>query len=165
MGGYAGWGYRVGAFLTDAGLALAIASAVSLLAADADEDTLTTVVGLTVVGAWLLVTTVAMAVFKGQTVGKRIAGIRVVLKDQPAGVGLSLLRDQLLRVLYLVPLFFLIDSIWAAADSQRQTLRDKIVGTHVLRSGANAKRAVAVAILGPLLLAAWIGLSEVRDSV
>lgn len=159
--GYAGWGYRVGAYLTDFGLAVAAASVVNLVAGEGDDGTYG---ALTAVVVWLLVTSVAMAVFKGQTVGKRIAGTRVVVRDRPAGFGISLLRDQLLRVLYIIPLFFLVDSIWAAADSQRQTLRDKIVGSHVVRAGANARRAVAVGVLGPALIAAWIALSEVRNS-
>jgi uncharacterized RDD family membrane protein YckC len=161
---YAGWGYRVGAFLTDAGLALCVAILAALLFGGDDEDTQRTIVGLTVFGVWILVTSVAMAVFGGQTVGKRIAGTRVVIGDRPVGLGFSLLRDQVLRVLYLIPLFFLVDSIWAAADGQRQTLRDKIVGTHVVRAGANAARGVAIGVLATVLIVGWITLSVALDS-
>ena len=161
---YAGWGYRVGAFLTDAGLALCVAILAALLFGGDDADTQRTIVGLTAFGVWILVTSVAMAVFGGQTVGKRIAGTRVVIGDRPVGLGFSLLRDQVLRVLYLVPLFFLVDSIWAAADGQRQTLRDKIVGTHVVRAGANAARGVAIGVLATVLIVGWITLSVALDS-
>ncbi len=161
---YAGWGYRVGAFLTDAGLALCVAILAALLFGGDDEDRQRTIVGLTAVGVWILVTSGAMAVFGGQTVGKRIAGTRVVIGDHPVGLGFSLLRDQVLRVLYLIPLFFLVDSIWAAADGQRQTLRDKIVGTHVVRAGANAVRGVAIGVLATVLIVGWITLSVALDS-
>ena len=161
---YAGWGYRVGAFLTDAGLALCVAILAALLFGGDDADTQRTIVGLTAFAVWILVTSVAMAVFGGQTVGKRIAGTRVVIGDRPVGLGFSLLRDQVLRVLYLVPLFFLVDSIWAAADGQRQTLRDKIVGTHVVRAGANAARGVAIGVLATVLIAGWITMSVALDS-
>jgi uncharacterized RDD family membrane protein YckC len=160
---YAGWGYRVGAFLTDVGLALFVAILVALAVGGDDDDTQNAVAGLTAVVTWLLVTSVAMAVFEGQTVGKRIAGTRVVRGDRPVGFGFSLLRDQVLRLLYLVPLFFLVDSIWAAADGQRQTLRDKIVGTHVVHAGANAVRGVAVGVLATVLIAGWIALTTISD--
>lgn len=161
---YAGWGYRVGAYLTDAGIALCVAILAALLFGGDDEGTQRTIVGLTAFGVWILVTSVAMAIFGGQTVGKRIAGTRVVMRDRPVGFGFSLLRDQVLRVLYLVPLFFLVDSIWAAADGQRQTLRDKIVGTHVVRAGANAARGVAIGVLATVLIVGWIALSTGLDS-
>jgi uncharacterized RDD family membrane protein YckC len=161
---YAGWGYRVGAFLTDAGIALCVAILAGIAVGGDDDDAQNAVVGITLVVTWVLVTTVAMGVFKGQTVGKRIAGIRVVINDRPVGFGFSLLRDQVLRVLYLVPLFFIVDSIWAAADGQRQSLRDKMVGTHVVRAGANAARAVTIGVLATVLLAGWIALSVALDS-
>jgi uncharacterized RDD family membrane protein YckC len=161
---YAGWGYRVGAFLTDSGIALCVAILAGIAVGGDDDDTQSAVVGITLVATWVLVTSVAMGVFKGQTVGKRIAGIRVVIQDRPVGFGLSLLRDQVLRVLYIVPLFFVVDSIWAAADGQRQTLRDKMVGTHVVHAGANAARAVTIGVLATALLAGWIALSVVLDT-
>jgi uncharacterized RDD family membrane protein YckC len=161
---YAGWGYRVGAYLTDSGLALCVAILAAIVFGGDDDDTESAIVGIAAIAAWILVTSVAMGVFKGQTVGKRIAGIRVVLNDRPVGFGFSLLRDQVLRVLYLVPLFFIVDSIWAAADSQRQSLRDKMVGTHVVHAGANAARAVAIGVLATVLVAGWIALTVALDS-
>jgi uncharacterized RDD family membrane protein YckC len=70
----------------------------------ADERDITAVIATIVI--WLLVTTGASAVLKGQSVGKRLGGIRVLTRSgHPAGFGTSLLRDQVLRFLYLVPLF------------------------------------------------------------
>ncbi len=62
---YAGWGYRVGAYLTDAGLALCVAILAALAFGGDDEETQRTIVGLTAVGVWILVTSGAMAVFGG----------------------------------------------------------------------------------------------------
>jgi uncharacterized RDD family membrane protein YckC len=160
---YAGWGYRVAAFVTDAGIALAVATLAGLALGGDDVGTRETVVGLGVVAVWILVTSVAMGVFEGQTVGKRLTGTRVVLGDRPVGFGLSLLRDQVLRILYLVPLFFLVDSIWAAADKQSQTLRDKMVGTHVVHAGATPARGAVAGALATVLLVAWVALSVIRD--
>lgn len=161
---YAGWGYRVAAFLTDAGIALLVGMVAGVLFGGDDDDRQTTVFGLTCVATWILVTSVAMAIFKGQTVGKRLVGTRVVLEDRPVGFGLSLLRDQLLRILYLVPLFFIVDSLWAAFDSQRQALRDKMVGTHVIHAGATPARAVVAGVLAAGLLAGYVALSVVLNN-
>jgi uncharacterized RDD family membrane protein YckC len=160
---YAGWWYRVAAYLTDVGIALLFAMVLTLVVAGDDADTQTTVFGVTAFVVWILVTSVAMAIFGGQTVGKRLTGTRVVIEDRPLGFGFSLLRDQLLRLLYFVPLFFLVDSLWAAFDKQSQTLRDKMVGTHVVDAGAAPVRGLAVGALGIALLAGWIALSVVLD--
>jgi uncharacterized RDD family membrane protein YckC len=160
---YAGWGYRVAAFLTDAGIALFVAILAAVLFAGDDAGTQATVVVLTCVAVWILVTSVAMAIFDGQTVGKKLTGTRVVIQDRPLGFGFSLLRDQLLRLLYLVPLFFLVDSLWAAFDKQSQALRDKMLGTHVVHAGANPGRAALTGALATVLLAGWVALSIVLD--
>jgi uncharacterized RDD family membrane protein YckC len=160
---YAGWWYRVAAYLTDVGIALAFPMALTLAVAGDDPDTQTTVFGITAFVVWILVTSVAMGVFGGQTVGKRLTGVRVVIEDRPVGFGFSLLRDQVLRLLYFVPLYFLVDSLWAAFDKQSQTLHDKMVGTHVVPAGGTPVRAVAAGALATVLLVGWIGLSVLLD--
>jgi uncharacterized RDD family membrane protein YckC len=160
---YAGWGYRVAAFLTDAGIALLVAVLVALALAGDDAGTQRTVVGLVCVATWILVTSVATVVFDGQTVGKKLTGTRVVIGDRPLGLGFSLLRDQVLRILYLVPPFFLVDSLWAAFDKQSQTVRDKMLGTHVVRAGANPGRAALTGALASVLLAGWVAASIALD--
>ena len=95
--------------------------------------------------AWwpgVFVTSAATAVFDGQTLGKRLTGTRVITTyGMPIGFGTSLLRDTFARLLYLVPLFFIIDSVFAVADSNGQTLRDKMVGTYVVRETPSVGRA------------------------
>jgi uncharacterized RDD family membrane protein YckC len=114
----AGFGYRVAAFLFDLGLALAALTA-ALLAGLSSGAAL--IAGLAV---WVFVTSVAGAVFDGQSLGKRLAGTRVITaRGAPVGFGKSLLRDTLARLLYLVPLFFVVDSVFAAASEDGRTLR------------------------------------------
>lgn len=165
---YAGFGYRVAAYLLDAGVALA-AGIVAVLVTGGRESWQTgdgeTVFLVTMVAVWFLVTTVAMGVFRGQTLGKRLAGVRVVQgAGIPSGFGTSLLRDQLARLLYFVPLFFVVDSIWAAASEERQTLRDKMCSTHVVRESGTAGRAWVVALAATALLAVWVGGTSAFDA-
>jgi hypothetical protein len=88
----------------------------------------------------------------------------VVIEGQPVGYGFfTLLRDQLLRLLYIVPLFFIVDSLWAAFDGQNQTLRDKMAGTHVIHAGATPSRAVAASVVAGGLLVGWVALAAVLD--
>ena len=152
----AGFGYRIAAFLFDAGLALA-ALAAAMIAGLPEL-----LVGIV---TWIFVTSVASAVFDGQTLGKRLTGTRVVSgSGVPIGFGTSLLRDSLARLLYLVPLFFLVDSIFAAASDDGQSLRDKMVGTYVVRDAPAPGRAWAVALASAALFACWIAGTETVDS-
>ena len=148
----AGFGYRVAAFLFDVGLVLAFLTGAILVDAGGTAEV------LVAVGGWVFVTSVASAVFDGQTLGKRLTGTRVITSGgTPAGFGTSLLRDSVARLLYLVPLFFLVDSTFAAAGPHGQTLRDKMVGTYVVRETRSPGRAAAVALAAVALLAIWIG--------
>jgi uncharacterized RDD family membrane protein YckC len=147
----AGFGYRVAAYLFDLGLALAALTAALLGGFSTGAAVL---VGL---AAWVFVTSVASGVFDGQTLGKRLTGTRVLSRrGMPIGFGTSLLRDTIARLLYLVPFFFLVDSIFAAASDDGQTLRDRMVGTYVVRETASAGRAWAVALAAAALLAVWV---------
>jgi uncharacterized RDD family membrane protein YckC len=151
----AGFGYRVAAFLFDLGLALAALTA-ALLAGLSGGAAL--VVG---VAAWVFVTSAASAVFDGQTLGKRLAGTRVITAPgAPIGFGRSLLRDSLARLLYLVPVFFLVDSVFAAASADGRTLRDRMVGTYVVRGPSSAVRAWGVGLAAAGLLAVWVAGAE-----
>jgi uncharacterized RDD family membrane protein YckC len=68
------------------------------------------------------------------TVGYRLTGVRIVnlRGDRPS------LWQMTLRFLLLVfgPLHFLLDILWLGGDEYKQTLRDKIVGTYVIRHDA-----------------------------
>jgi uncharacterized RDD family membrane protein YckC len=68
----------------------------------------------------------------GQTIGKRLFGIRVIDGyGQPLGLGRSLLR-----CLALVPSMALagLGILWIGFDRQRRGLHDWIVDTHVVRA-------------------------------
>src|SRR4051812_9194589 len=148
----AGFGYRVAAFLFDLSLALAALGAAAV--AGLSEG----VAFVICLGAWVFVTSVASAVFDGQTLGKRLTGTRVIsARGRPIGVGTSLVRDTLARLLYLVPFFFLVDSVFAAASHDGRTLRDKMVGTYVVRAAPSPRRAWAVALAAVALFAVWVG--------
>jgi uncharacterized RDD family membrane protein YckC len=70
------------------------------------------------------------------TLGYRLADVRLVdLQGEPVG----LLRSTA-RFLFLVagPLNFVFDLLWLTSDPDRQTLRDKLTGTYVVRRGAVA---------------------------
>jgi uncharacterized RDD family membrane protein YckC len=152
----AGFGYRVAAFLFDAGLALAALGGAMIAGLPAF---------LVCIGTWIFVTSVASAVFDGQTLGKRLTGTRVIsASGAPIGFGTSLLRDTVARLLYLVPFFFLADSVFCAASDDGRTLRDRMVGTHVVRDAPAPGRAWAVALASAALLAAWVAGTEVAGS-
>ena len=154
----AGFGYRVAAFLFDVGLAMAAFTAAILAGLPG------TMQSLILVGTWVFITSVATAVFDGQTLGKRLVGTRVITSGGvAAGFGTSLLRDSLARLLYLFPFFFLVDSIFAAADGKGQTLRDKMVGTYVVRDMPSPGRAWAVSLAAAALFAVWIAGTEAND--
>ena len=147
----AGFGYRVAAFLFDLALALAALGAAAL--AGLSERAAFAVA----LAAWVFVTSVASAVFDGQTLGKLLTGTRVITAHgRPVRFGTSLLRDSLTRLLYLVPFFFLVDSIFAAASRDGRTLRDKMAGTYVVRAAPSPLRAGAVSLAAVALFAVWI---------
>jgi uncharacterized RDD family membrane protein YckC len=162
----AGYGYRVAAFLFDVGLAFAAGVLVAFLAGGAETWATgggDTAFLLVVIGAWLLITTGATAILGGRTLGKWLVGTRVVGPGGPADFGTSVLRDQLARLLYLVPFFGLADVIWAAADADRRSLRDKMVGTYVVRDRGTMFRAWAVGAAAVALLAVWVAGTSALD--
>ena len=68
------------------------------------------------------------------TLGYRVAGVRVVgLSGEAPTLGTMAYRS-----LFVVmgPLNGLIDLVWVVGDPCRQTLRDKIAGTYIVRRGA-----------------------------
>lgn len=96
----------------------------------------------------LLIIQVSMLATRGQTIGKRILGIRVVKLDgSPAGlIGAWLMREALITVLGMVagfipfvgpillrPAFHITDWCLIFADDQR-CLHDKLAGTKVVKA-------------------------------
>jgi uncharacterized RDD family membrane protein YckC len=145
---YASWGARAGAWIVDT-LILAIPwviAVVFFVAAAAAEDrgedagSLWVLGGLTSLAA-LIIPFVYFAILngneRGQTLGKRIAGIRVRKKDgvSPLGTGRALGRYALTALIgtFLGPLI-LVDYLWPLWDAEKQTLHDKAVNSIVVRA-------------------------------
>jgi uncharacterized RDD family membrane protein YckC len=74
----------------------------------------------------------------GQTIGKRVWGVRVVRRTDlgPVGTGPAVARWAVQFGVSTVPWlgngFFLLDSLWLLWDRRRQCLHDKVAGTLVL---------------------------------
>jgi uncharacterized RDD family membrane protein YckC len=154
------WGYRVGATLTNIALAvLAGCAAYAIaIAAGASDDTATDVGAITMIGFWLLNAIVLAAVTNGRSLGKLLAGIRVVRENgRRYGVGTAFVRDVICRVPFLIPLVWLIDSLLPLGE-QRQTLRDRIVSTRVMQEPAYRSRRWPLAITATVLTAGWFAL-------
>lgn len=152
----ASFGYRLGAICIDAGAASLAALLAALLADAVGAGDGTTALAAIVawVVTWVAVTAGVTELTRGATLGKLSGGMRVVHADggRPLGAGGSIVRDSLLRLLYAVPFFWLVDSAMASGDDRR-ALRDRMAGTLVLRTRAYGARA------GIVSLAATIGVA------
>lgn len=131
---YAEWGQRVLATLIDSGIPAAVVLLVVLpLTAIGDLTLLLTVGGV----AYLAV--FAFAIWNsgyrqgttGQSIGKKVIGIRLVRvrDEQPVGFGLAIGR-QLLHVVDGIP--FYLGYLWPLWDDRKQTFSDKICDTVVV---------------------------------
>ncbi len=109
-----------------------------LFFATIDRDDETTLVGLVAMVAGMLVVGIinwVMIVQRGQSIGKRVLGMRIIVRDTGALPGF--VRGVLLRV--WVPaainqacnLFSLVDALWIFSD-ERRCLHDLIAGTIVV---------------------------------
>lgn len=154
----ASWGYRVGATVTDFMLAVAagyaawaVADASGAAAGDAESAA-----GLAGLGFFLINVVVIAAITDGKTLGKQLAAIRVVRESSKRyGIGVALVRDVLLRLLYVIPLVWLIDSLMPLGD-ERQSLRDRIVSTRVMREPAYQARRWLLTSAALVLVGGWI---------
>jgi len=92
---------------------------------------LATLVGL---GAWIWLT-VRYVLANGQSIGKKITGIKVTRTDgSRASLGrIFWLRNVVNGLISIIPLYGLIDSLFIFADS-RQCLHDKIADTIVINA-------------------------------
>ena len=158
----ANWGYRACGGIIDLACTLAVAGLVSHLAAalGVGVDTGTLLLGGTLALFWLLNTVVLVAITDGKSLGKLVGDMRIVRGDgRPAGAGTGFLRDTVARLMYVVPLLFLVDYLWAAGD-RRQALRDKIAGTHVLQGADYERRAWAVGLGAVVALVVAIAITN-----
>lgn len=131
----AGVGLRSAGWIIDFALVLAAGFGVGLLTieAGASDDAGLGWAMLASILLWVLNTTVLVAVTGGRSIGKLIAGMRLVNDDgTPAGASIGFRRDTLLRFLYAVPVFFIVDAAFAFNDD-RKTLRDRMLNTRVLK--------------------------------
>jgi uncharacterized RDD family membrane protein YckC len=91
---------------------------------------------------WLILMVIQIILLstRGQSVGKIVAGVRIVRLDgQKAGfVHAWLLRNFLVRIFYAVPLagpiFYLTDVLFIFSDSRR-CVHDRVAGTRVVKAG------------------------------
>lgn len=151
------WGYRVGAFIFDLGLVVTIAllAGYALDSGGADSDVTTAVIGLGLIVVWPLSQAITMGITGGQTLGKSIAGIRVLREDGgPAGFGKGFVREVLCRLIYLVPFVFLIDGL-LPLGKQRRSIRDRMAKTGVVQEPVYARRAWPIALAAVLACVGW----------
>ncbi|ATY13570.1 RDD family protein [Amycolatopsis sp. AA4] len=135
---YADWGQRAGAYLIDfapllAGLLLALL--VSMVSG----------VASTIVYLLAILGTLAWTVFNrwinggntGQSLGKRIVGIKLVSEaaGEPIGAGTAFVRDLAHA---LDSMAFALGYLWPLWDDKAQTFSDKILGTVVVPAGPAA---------------------------
>ena len=146
---YAGWWRRVAAILID-GLLLAlpffasivIAIAVTEGAADPESED-DNPIWLVVVISWLFWIVAPFVYYtilhgrpRGQTLGKRLLGIRVTGVDfQPIGYGRAFGRALLASLLWIACyLPGILDALWPLWDEKKQSLHDKVVNSIVVRA-------------------------------
>ncbi|WP_409186409.1 RDD family protein [Amycolatopsis sp. VS8301801F10] len=129
---YADWGQRAGAYLIDfapllAGLLLAVL--VSLVSGAAG----TIVYLLAVLGtlAWTVFNRWINGGNTGQSLGKRIVGLKLVSEatGEPIGAGMAFVRDLAHA---LDSMAFALGFLWPLWDDKAQTFSDKILGTVVV---------------------------------
>ena len=142
------WGSRVGAYLIDLLISLAVPLAIGIPLAASGSS------GLEVVGAVIIIAALFVGFplysatiearsgeHNGQTFGKQIVGIRVVRdNNEPIRLGFALLRELAVRWLligFIGGFFFfppLLDLLWPLWDETNRALHDMVVSTHVVRA-------------------------------
>lgn len=84
----------------------------------------------------LLVVQLVMVTQRGQTIGKRLVGIKIVLKDtlENGGFVVNVLKRGFLNgLLSLIPGYFLVDSLFVFREDRR-CIHDLIAGTCVIKA-------------------------------
>ncbi len=80
------------------------------------------------IGLALTVAYLVYMISKGQTLGNKVAGMKIVSADGSApGIGKAFIRTL---VMLILSGFFLIGYLWMLWDPEQQTLHDKIAGTY-----------------------------------
>lgn len=147
----ASWGSRVGAYLIDALILLAVLAVgiLVIVGIAAANKTAGIVLGI-IIGIALVVVLLAYAPYllaregarNGQTYGKQAVNIRVMRDNgQPMDLGQGFLREFVVKGLLFgtVGSFFLyiptlLDLLWPLWDDQDRALHDMVVTTHVVKA-------------------------------
>jgi len=130
----AGWWHRVGAYLLDVVVLILALVVVGIGFAIGDA------LGLLLLVAWFVAFLIGYWVLlegseSGQTIGKRLVGIRVRADHGGrAGYGKAFARNLVARVIGLFPFVGLIDVLWPLWDDKHQCLHDKAASTIVIRA-------------------------------
>jgi uncharacterized RDD family membrane protein YckC len=157
----ASWGYRVGGFVVDIAFVVLAGLAVGYLAKAAGDtnDGANALGGLTGIAAWFTSTVLIFGRTRGRSIGKLMAGTRVVRENgKPARYLTGFVRETLCRLLYFVPFFGLID-IFMPLGYDHQSLRDKMLHTRVLREPEYEARRWPLTAAAVVLTAGWIGVT------
>jgi uncharacterized RDD family membrane protein YckC len=139
-------GTRVVAAIIDI-VILAIAGAALALATGGAESTDAndgTTYKLNLEGVWFLVWVVAALAYytileavTGQTLGKRALNLRVVAEDGSRPTLGQIVGRNAMRLVDVLPAFYLVGFIAAAVDDEARRLGDRAAGTRVARPLAN----------------------------
>jgi uncharacterized RDD family membrane protein YckC len=138
---YAGWGSRVAAYLLDALVLIAplfLFFVVVIAANPYDNSGAWAALGLVYLASFVLpfvYFTVLHGRERGQTLGKRALGIKVV-DDHGAsiGYGRSFGRYAITFLFAIFILPVLLDYLWPLWDPRSQALHDKVAGSFVVRA-------------------------------
>jgi len=127
----AGLGRRSLVLVIDLGIVFAVCGVVVTLVPDVGiPQRLANVVAFAIAWAYLA----GLKAGPAGTLGYRLARVQLVtIEGKPAGLGRSTCR---FLFLFGGPLNFVFDLLWLTTDANRQTLRDKLSGTYVVRRGA-----------------------------
>ena len=149
VGALAGRGARLGAFFLDAIIAGCLIYGPLLVTVPFtrlteggldDNELVATVLGIGGLGmlvgfiVWVVIT-VRLVARNGQTIAKKLLGIKVVRSDgSPASLGrIFWLRNVVNGLISIIPLYSLIDILFIFSD-ERQCLHDKIADTIVVEA-------------------------------
>ena len=153
----AAWGYRAGAGLIDVAISIAPGLLIDNEQIGGPDSVLP---GVWILGSWFLNFVVLASRNGGRSVGKLVAGTRVE-SDRLGGrytFGEAFMRDIVCRLMYLIPVFFVIDALMPLG-AKRQSLRDKMVDTVVLKESGDRSHRAPLAIVAFLAAAAIGGVS------
>jgi uncharacterized RDD family membrane protein YckC len=125
---YANWGQRVGAYLIDVipNLVLGVIGAAFI-----SHSIVIYLLCLLISLGWAIYNRWIQMGNTGQSLGKRMLGIRLVKEStgEPIGAGMAFVRDICHIVDSIICYIGFLFPLW---DAKRQTLADKIVGTVVV---------------------------------